>query len=114
MALKFKKKLTSGSKKQNQSIIQPNASLNIENLSKYTQTVLNKDTLGFKGLKHAFEKELEVEIVTAAENGNTSSVKGVISHYDEKYEQLLLVVGSNLKRIVFNQIVDVHIEEATD
>jgi len=114
MALKFRKKLLSRNSKLEQSIIQPNASLNVSDLSKYAQTIPSKDTYGYKGLKRAFNNELEVEIIIADENENRISLKGVISHYDEKYEQLLLVVGSSLKRVVFNQIIEVNFEDITE
>jgi hypothetical protein len=108
------KKFFSRNTKLQQSIIQPNASININDLSKYAQTIPNKDILGFKGLKRAFNNELEVEIIVSDENDNRQPIKGRISHYDEKYEQLLVVVGSSLKRVVFNQIIEVNIEEAVE
>jgi len=114
MAIKFIKKLTDRSTKYEQSIIQPNASLNVENRSKYAQMIPNKDNSGYKGLKRAFTNEIPVEIIISVEDNQTQSIKGIISHYDEKYEQLLVVVDASLKRVVFNQIVEVHIEEPAE
>jgi len=110
MALKFMDKLFGRKNNTTQSMIQPNAALNVNNLSEYTQIITNKETLGYKGLKRAFDEKLEVNLDILENNGEHASVKGIISHYDEKYEQLLVVTGSNLKRVVFSQINDVKIE----
>ena len=114
MALKFRKKSFNRNSKLEQSIIQPNASLNVSDLSKYAQTIPSKDTSGYKGLKYAFANELEVEIIISNETNDKIALKGIISHYDDKYEQLLLVVGSNLKRVVFSQIIEVNFEEISE
>lgn len=92
-------------------MIQPNDALNLDDLSKYTQVITNKENLGFKGLKRAFDEKLPVEITIADENSSNSSVTGTISHYDEHYEQLLVITDATLKRVVFSQIIDVKIGE---
>ena len=107
MALKFINKLFSRQDQSTQSMIQPNDALNLDDLSKYTQIITNKENLGFKGLKRAFDEKLPVEITINDENGETSCVTGTISHYDEHYEQLLVITDSTLKRVVFSQIIDV-------
>lgn len=111
MALKFINKLFSRQEQSTQSMIQPNDALNLDDLSKYTQVITNKENLGFKGLKRAFDEKLTVEITIADENGSNSSVTGTISHYDEHYEQLLVITDATLKRVVFSQIIDVKIGE---
>lgn len=111
MTLKCINKLLGRKEQTTQSMIQPNDTLNVKNISQYTQIITNKEIMGYKGLKRAFNEKLEVCLVVLTENGDHTSVKGVISHYDEKFEQLLLVAGSNLKRIVFNQIVEVKVED---
>ena len=110
MALKFISKLLGRNEQNIQSSIHFNDELNVNNISQYAQIITNKEILGYKGLKRAFNEKLEVCLVILAESGDQTSVKGIISHYDEKFEQLLLVAGSNLKRIVFNQILEVEIE----
>ena len=106
MALKFINKKFSR-EKPTQSMIQPNDALNINDLSKYTQFMMNKDEEGFKGLKRAFEKKLSVSLIISEVNGDQTSVTGTISHYDENFEQLVLIVDGSLKRASFNQILDV-------
>ena len=104
MALKFINKLFSRQEQSTQSMIQPNDALNLDDLSKYTQVIATKETLGYKGLRRAFDEKLPVD-----ENGDSFVVSGTISHYDEHYEQLLVITDSTLKRVVFNQITDVKI-----
>lgn len=111
MALKFINKLFSRYDQSTQSMIQPNDTLDLENLSKYTQIITNKENSGYKGLKRAFDEKLPVEITVSDENGESYVVSGIISHYDEHYEQLLVIADSVLKRVVFSQIVDVKIED---
>ena len=111
MTLKFINKLFSRYDQSTQSMIQPNDTLDLENLSKYTQIITNKENSGYKGLKRAFDEKLPVEITVSDETGQSYVVSGTISHYDEHYEQLLVIADSVLKRVVFNQIVDVKIED---
>ena len=86
MALKFINKLFSRYDQSTQSMIQPNDTLDLENLSKYTQIITNKENSGYKGLKRAFDEKLPVEITVSDENGQSYVVSGTISHYDEHYE----------------------------
>ena len=48
MALKFINKLFSRYDQSTQSMIQPNDTLDLENLSKYTQIITNKENSGYK------------------------------------------------------------------
>ena len=114
MSFKFINKLLGRRDSQTQSMIQPNDALNVNELSKYTQIITNKETLGYKGLKRAFDEKLEVSLSITDESGERSTVNGIISHYDEKYEQLLVVTGPSLKRVVFSQINEVEIEADKD
>ena len=75
------------------------------------QVITNKETTGYKGLRRAFEEKLPVQLTVADDNGDSFEVAGTISHYDEHYEQLLVITDSTLKRVVFNQILDVKISE---
>ena len=109
MALKFINKLFGRQEQSTQSMIQPNDALNLDDLSKYTQVIATKETLGYKGLRRAFDEKLPVELTVTDENGDSFVVSGTISHYDEHYEQLLVITDSTLKRVVFNQITDVKI-----
>ena len=59
--------------------------------------------------RRAFDEKLPVELTVTDENGDSFVVSGTISHYDEHYEQLLVITDSTLKRVVFNQITDVKI-----
>ena len=111
MAFKFINKLFSRRGKDTQSMIRPNDALNVANIAKYTQIIINKENNGYKGLKRAFDEKLEVQLIVLNDNGERSSVRGVISHYDEKFEQLLLITESNLKRVVFNQIDEVSFQD---
>ncbi|MGL4336466.1 MAG: hypothetical protein ACRCST_06175 [Turicibacter sp.] len=110
MARNFLNKLFSREEQSTQSMLQPNSALDLENLSKYTQVFSTKEDTGFKGLKRAFENQLNVEITMKDEALGSVTVAGTISHYDEKYEQLLVIADAQLKRVVFDQIIDVNIE----
>ena len=110
MARNFLNKLFSKEEQSTQSMIQPNDALNLDDLSKYTQFFTAKEDEGYKGLKRAFENQLVVDITMKDEALGTTSVSGVISHFDEKYGQLLVIVDSQLKRVVFDQIIDVNIQ----
>ncbi|MCL1948618.1 MAG: hypothetical protein FWF59_02680 [Turicibacter sp.] len=110
MALKFINKKF-GREKPAQSMIQPNDTLNIGERSKYAQIMMNKDDLGFKGLKRAYNQKLLVSLVIHEKNGEQTAFKGTISHFDENYEQLVLVVGNSLKRASFSQILEVSFDE---
>jgi len=112
MALKFINKRFSR-EKPTQSMIQPNDALNINDLSKYTQIMMNKEDAGYKGLKRAFDKKLPVSLVIREKDDEQISVTGTISHYDENFEQLVLVVGNSLKRASFNQILEVAFDEGS-
>ena len=109
MALKFINKLFSRQEQSTQSMIQPNDALNLDDLSKYTQVIATKETLWYKGLRRSHDDKLPDELTVTDENGDSFVVSGTISHYDEHYEQLLVITDSTLKRVVFNQITDVKI-----
>ncbi len=111
MARKIINKFFTRESNASQSMIQPNDSLNLSELSKYTQVMTSKDDEGYKGLKLAFENQLTVSITVENDDKTTAVISGVISHYDENFKQLLVNMNSQLKRIVFNQIVDVDIQE---
>lgn len=109
--MKIIKKLFRRHHKTNRVIIAPNVKLDVDNLSEYNQIVTSKKDFGYKGLKRAYEEKLVVDLVITTKEEATDSLKGVISHYDETYEQLLIVVDSNLKRVAFNQIIEVSFED---
>lgn len=67
MALKFINKLFSRQEQSTQSMIQPNDALNLDDLSKYTQVIATKETLGYKGLRRAFDEKLPVELTVTDE-----------------------------------------------
>ena len=111
MARNFMSRFFNRETNMSQSMIQPNDSLNLSELSKYTQVMTSKDESGFKGLKAAFDNQLTVSITVENDDKTTTVISGIISHYDENFKQLLVNMNAQLKRVVFDQIVDVDIEE---
>ncbi|HAX74198.1 MAG TPA: hypothetical protein DCY20_11810 [Firmicutes bacterium] len=112
MARNFLNRFFSREGQSDQSMIQPNDALNLKDLSKYTQVITNKETEGYMGLRRAFENGLTVTITVKDEALGNIDVTGTISHYDDNYDQLLVIVNSQLKRVVFDSIVEVKIQEA--
>lgn len=95
--------------KDEESIIKPNVELGIDDISDYRHVLKSDPDLGYKGLKKMFEERELVRFVVTDNTGERDVVEGTISHYDDAYGQLVVVSGNSLKRLVFDQIVDVHI-----
>lgn len=95
--------------KDEESIIKPNVELEIDDISDYRNVLKSDPDLGYKGLKKMFEERELVRLVVTKNAGERDVVEGTISHYDDAYGQLVIVLGNSLKRFVFDQIVDVHI-----
>jgi len=93
--------------KNEESNIQPNEMLEIDNLADYQNVFTQKKGAGYRGLLAAYEAKADVVLVTNKDNGETEEVNGTISHYDENYSQLVVVAGNTLKRLTFDQIIEV-------
>ena len=111
MAGKFLSKLMNRARIKSGSIIQPNDSLNLAELSKYTQVVTAKEEPGYKGLKTAFNERKAVIITIENDDKSETIISGFISHYDDKFKQLMVNMNSQLKRVGFDDIIDVKIED---
>ena len=94
--------------KNEESMIKPNVELAIDDISDYRHVHTSDPDLGYKGLKQMFEERQLVRLAVMKNTGERDVVEGTISHYDDAYGQLVVVSGNNLKRFVFDQIVDVH------
>lgn len=91
------------------SIIEPNVKLAIDDISDYRHVLKSGPDLGYKGLKKLFEERALIRLVVMKNETEREVVEGTISHYDDAYSQLVVVSGNSLKRLVFDQIVDVHV-----
>jgi len=105
----LKKMMKKRKHKDEESIIKPNVELAIDDISDYRHVLKSDPDLGYKGLKRMFENREQVRLVVVKSAEERDVVEGIISHYDESYGQLVVVSGNSLKRLVFDQIVDVHI-----
>ena len=103
----FKKR----NKKIEDSNIQPNEALEIDAFADYQNVYTKEADTGYRGLLAAYQAKAPVKLVIQKEEGETEEVAGTISHYDENYSQLVVVAGNALKRLTFDQIVDVLVEE---
>jgi hypothetical protein len=105
----FKKMIRKRSKhKDEESMIKPNIELAIDDISDYRNVLKSDPDLGYKGLKKMFEERELIRLVVMKNEEERDVVEGIISHYDDSYGQLVVVSGNSLKRLVFDQIVDVH------
>lgn len=95
--------------KDEESIIKPNAELAINDISDYRNVLKSNPDLGYKGLKKMFEDRVSIRLFITNKDGEQDEIEGTISHYDDSYGQLVVVSGNSLRRLVFNQIVDVHV-----
>ena len=94
--------------KDEESMIKPNVELAIDDISDYRNVLKSDPDYGYKGLKKIFEERQVVRLVVSRNADERVVIEGTISHYDDAYGQLVIVSGNSLKRLVFNQIVDVH------
>jgi len=85
--------------------------LHVDDISAYQNVALEKKDSGYMGLKEAMEKRSLVRLKVGSDE-NVDYVEGIVSHYDDEYSQLVVVVGATLRRLVFNQIEAVEILEA--
>jgi len=102
-------------KKRNKNIeesnLQPNEALEIGAFSEYQNVFTPEADTGYRGLLAAYQAKATVRLLIQNVDETTEEVVGTISHYDENYSQLVVVVGNSLKRLTFNQIIDVVIPE---
>jgi len=94
-------------KKHVESLIKPNVELAIDELIEYKQVVRKERDLGYKGLFAAFSDKAQVKLIISTGDDQSEQITGTISHYDENYSQLVVVNGNSLKRLTFEQILDV-------
>ena len=95
--------------KYEESAIKPNVELAIDDLADYQQVFKKEQDMGYKGLQVAFENKSMVKLITLNHEGAQTEVIGTISHYDGNYAQLVVITGNSLKRLTFDQIVDVQL-----
>jgi len=98
----FKKR----NKKMDESAIQPNEALEIDDFAEYQNVFTKEKDAGYRGLLAASNAKTLVRLVVQKNDEETEEIEGTISHYDENYSQLVVVVGNSLKRLTFDQIVD--------
>lgn len=103
----FKKR----NKKNEESSLQPNEALAIDDFSEYQNIYTPAADTGYRGLLAAYQAKAIVRLLVQNATETTEEVVGTISHYDENYSQLVVVVGNSLKRLTFDQIIDVVIPD---
>ena len=103
----FKKR----NKKIEESTLKPNEALEIDAFSKYQNNYTPEADTGYRGLLVAYQTKAVVRLLVQNANETTEEVVGTISHYDENYSQLVVIVGNSMKRLTFDQIIDVVIPD---
>ena len=102
---KFKK---SNRVNMEENIIEPNAELDLDGIDGYRKVAIAREKdLGYKGLKKALEDKTLVRLQIVRNDEELDYVEGKISHYDENFNQLVIVSNNALKRFVFDQILEV-------
>ena len=100
------KKIKRKKYKYEESALKPNIDLAIDDISDYRHVIKKEQDSGHKGLKAAFTDKSTVRLVVRKNDGDNEEVEGIISHYDDNFSQLVVVIGNSLKRLTFNQILD--------
>ena len=105
------KKITRKQKryKYEESALKPNVDLAIDDIADYQHVIKKEQDSGYKGLKVAFTNKSTVKLVVQNGDAHHEEIVGTISHYDDNYSQLVMITGNSLKRLTFDQIVDVHL-----
>ena len=103
--------------KNDDSNIQPNEDLAVDKIAEYQNVFTPEKDAGYRGLLAAYQAKIEVRLIVQKDDEETEEITGTISHYDENYSQLVLVVANTLRRLTFDQIIEVvgaESEESTD
>jgi len=85
----------------------PNVKLEVGAIEDYSQVFNTGTDLGYKGLKEIARNRDFVRLIATGSGDENISIEGKITHYDDLYNQLVVVSNGTLKRLVFDQIVDV-------
>lgn len=97
--------------KYEESALKPNVELAIDDIADYQNIIKKEQDFGYKGLKTAFKGKSEVRLTVKREADNEEVVEGIISHYDDHFSQLVIIVDNSLRRLTFDQIVEVQLLE---
>ena len=92
--------------KLEESNLQPNEALEIDAFSEYQNVFTKGKDAGYRGLLAASNAKTLVRLVVQKSEEETEELEGTVSHYDENYAQLVLVVENSLRRLTFDQIID--------
>ena len=87
--------------------IGPNVKLEVGDIEDYSQVFNTGTDPGYKGLKEIARNRDFVRLITTGSGEENIAIEGTITHYDDLYNQLVVVSNGTLKRLVFDQIVDV-------
>jgi len=93
--------------KYEESALKPNVDLEIDDIADYQRVIKKQRGQGYKGLEAAFTNRSVVKLVVQKDDSDNEEVTGTISHYDDKFSQLVVITGNSLKRLTFDQIIDV-------
>ena len=97
---------------QDQSVFELSKKLEVDDIESYKKFYKDGIDTGFKGLKEISKNRELVRLTAAINDEDNVSIVGTISHYDDLFNQLVILTNGTLKRFVFDQIIDV--EKLTD
>jgi len=101
---KLKKKRRNKSEKM---ALEVNTKLEVDDISEYKNIFKDGEDTGFKGLKKIAKNRELVRLVATISDDENIEIEGTITHYDDLYNQLVVVSNGVLKRLVFDQIINV-------
>jgi len=89
------------------SALEVNTKLEIDDIAEYKNIFKDGEDPGFKGLKEIAKNREPVRLIASINGDESIEIEGTITHYDDLYNQLVVMSNGSLKRLVFDQIVDV-------
>ena len=92
---------------QDKSVIELSKKLEVDDIETYKKFFKEGQDPGFKGLKEISKNRDLVRLTATVNDDDKISIVGTISHYDDLFNQLVVLTNGTLKRLVFDQIIDV-------
>jgi len=89
------------------SALEVNTRLEIDDITEYKNIFKDGEDPGFKGLKEIAKNRELVRLIASINGDENMEIEGTITHYDDLYNQLVVMSNGSLKRLVFDQIIDV-------
>lgn len=89
------------------SVLEVNTKLEIDDIAEYKNIFKDGEDIGFKGLKQIAKNREPVRLIANTNDDGNVEIEGTITHYDDLYNQLVVISNGSLKRLVFDQIISV-------